>query len=255
MKEMSKQEQTLVGLTPSQDPDDHFTSVTYDKGRFFLEWMEQRVGRTAFDQFLNKYFDHYAFKSIQTTDFLDFLSQHLLQKHADKVTMSEVKTWLFEPGIPEFFVPPTTQKFVKIDATVKAWEQGEIPASQINSTQWTTQEWLHFLRALPDQMSQQQLHNLDEKFDFTNRQNSEIAHDWLLISINNQYQAAYPRLIDYLNTIGRVKLIKPLYEAMMDHKEMHNFANQIYHKARSGYHNIATSQIDEIVKYDGSALQ
>ncbi len=255
MQDMSEQQQMLVGLTPSEDPDDHFTSVTYDKGRFFLEWMEQQVGRNAFDEFLNKYFNHFAFQSISTTDFLDFFSQHLLQDQSDKITMSQVKAWLFEPGIPEFFTPPTTERFAKIDTVVKAWQQGVIETDQINSQQWTTQEWLHFLRALPDQLSQQQLQSLDQTFGFTQRQNSEIAHDWLLISINNQYQAAYPRLIEYLNGIGRVKLIKPLYEAMMDHEDLHNFARQIYHKARPGYHNIATAQIDLIVKYNGSAMQ
>ncbi len=249
MAGMTEAEQMLVNLVPSADPDDHFSAVTYDKGRFFLEWMEQQVGKDAFDQFLNKYFNQYAFQSIQTSDFLDFLSKHLLADHADKITMGQVKNWLFEPGIPKFFTPPTTHKFTAIDAVVRNWVQGDVSAEQINTAQWTTQEWLHFLRALPEKMTNQQMNDLDNAFGFGKRQNSEIAHDWLLICINNQYQAAYPRLIDYLTSIGRVKLIKPLYEALMAHEDLHNLAKQIYHKARPGYHNIASAQIDLIVNH------
>ena len=103
MKNMPIRQQKLVHLEPDADPDNHFTSVTYDKGRFFLEWMEQQVGRDVFDAFLNNYFDHFAFKSIHTSEFIDYLSQHLLSQHADKISMDQVKTWLFEPGIPDFF--------------------------------------------------------------------------------------------------------------------------------------------------------
>lgn len=249
MKSMTNDEQKLINPIASADPDDYFTSVTYDKGRFFLEWIEQQVGRPVFDQFLNQYFDHYAFKSIQTKDFLNYLNQHLIAQHADKVSAKQIDEWLNQPGIPAFFTPPSTNRFNNIDRQVKAWTSGQLAVSQITSQNWTTQEWLHFLRALPKQMTHKQLEQLDKAFDFSNRKNSEIAHDWLLISINNEYQVAYGRLIEYLSNIGRVKLIKPLYEALMKNQGLHNFAMNVYLKARPGYHNIAIKQIDEIVGF------
>jgi aminopeptidase N len=250
MQELTTDQQKLVNPTPSADPDDFFSAVSYDKGRFFLEWMEQQVGREAFDQFLIQYFDHFAFQSIETSDFVTFLNQHLLTNHRDKISTNQIDTWLFQPGMPEFFTPPTTNRFKLIDQQVEAWNSGQLKTDEINSHNWTTQEWLHFLRALPKQMSPQHMQQLDQTFNFTTRQNSEIAHDWLLISINNQYQVAYARLIDYLSNIGRVKLIKPLYEALMKNSELHNLAMNIYLKSRPGYHNIAIKQIDTIVGYD-----
>ena len=250
MQDLTLEQQKLVNLTPSPDPDDFFSSVSYDKGRFFLEWMEQQVGRTAFDQFLNKYFDHFAFQSLKTEDFLLFLKHHLLQNHSTSINLDQVNSWLYEPGIPDFFTPPTTHRFQAIEEQVNAWTNGSLKANEITTETWTTQEWLHFLRSLPPQLNQHQLQTLDETFELTERQNSEVAHDWLLISIRNQYQSAYARLIDYLTSIGRVKLIKPLYEALMVNSELHNLAINIYRKARPGYHNIATSQIDKIVGFD-----
>lgn len=250
METMNPEQQKLVSNEPFDDPDEHFTAVTYDKGRFFLEWLEQQVGRDAFDHFLNSYFDHFAFQSIRTQDFLAYIQANLLAQHPDQVNMNQINSWLFEPSIPADFEPPTTNKFTTIDATVANWVAGQLPATEIQTKAWTTQEWLHFLRALPQALSHEQLRNLDQAFALTERQNSEIAHDWLLISIRNQYQEAYPRLITYLTQIGRVKLIKPLYEALMQQQATHELARQIYHQARSGYHNIATSQIDLIVGHE-----
>ena len=249
MNELSEDAQKLINPSKTNNPDDYFSGVSYDKGRFFLEWMEQQVGRPAFDEFLNGYFDHFAFQSITSSEFIEYLKAHLLSNHSSKINTAQVNTWLNEPGLPDFFKPPSTHRFTAIDQQVDAWLTGKVKASQIKTADWTTQEWLHFLRTLPEQLTTSQMQALDEAFVLTQRKNSEIAHDWLLISINNHYQAAYPRLIDYLSSIGRVKLIKPLYEALMKDPEMHNLAKNIYTKARPGYHNIATNQIDTIVGF------
>lgn len=251
MNELPADSQKLINPSKTSDPDDYFSAVSYDKGRFFLEWMEHQVGRADFDQFLNNYFNHFAFKSLKTTDFVKFLQQHLLNSQPDKITMRQVNTWLNEPGLPDFFVPPTTHKFDAVDTKVIAWLNNKISASDIDAENWTTTEWLHFLRALPEQLSISQLAELDDVFKFNAQKNSEISHDWLLISIRNNYQTAYPKLIEYLTSIGRTKLIKPLYEAMMKKPELHNLARNIYQKARPGYHNIASAQLDLIVS-DGS---
>jgi hypothetical protein len=78
--------------------------------------------------------------------------------------------------------------------------------------------------------------------------NAEIAHQWLLISIRNKYQPAYPRLEEYLTSIGRQKLIRPLYEELVKTPEGQKRALEIYQKARPGYHPIAVTAIDKIVK-------
>ena len=43
------------------------------------------------------------------------------------------------------------------------------------------------------------------------QENAEIARSWLLIGIRDSYQPSFVRLQDYLKTIRRGKLIKPLY--------------------------------------------
>ena len=48
----------LVG----RDPDAGMTTISYDKGHFFLRAIEEAAGRERWDRFLVDYFDKYAFQ-------------------------------------------------------------------------------------------------------------------------------------------------------------------------------------------------
>src|SRR3546814_20794022 len=56
---------------------DTLTAVAYDKGAWFLQFLEKRFGREEFDAFLRGYFDHFAFQSITTVQFIDYAKQNL----------------------------------------------------------------------------------------------------------------------------------------------------------------------------------
>jgi leukotriene-A4 hydrolase len=70
------------------------------------------------------------------------------------------------------------------------------------------------------------------------------------MAIRNKYQPAYLRLEEYLTSIGRQKLIKPLYEELVKTTDGRERALKIYRKARAGYHPIAVNAVDKIVKWD-----
>src|SRR5262249_14988422 len=118
----------------------------------------------------------------------------------------------------------------------------------LKGKEWSTREALTFRRFLPQQLTANQLKELDQAFGLTKIGNAEIAHQWLLISIRNNYETAYPRLQEYLTSIGRQKLIKPLYEELEKTPEGSKRALNIYAKARPGYHPIAQTSVDKIVK-------
>src|SRR4029077_4517258 len=56
-----------------RDPDDGVTNVPYEKGALLLRSLEEKFGRDKFDAFLRSYFDHFAFQSITTGIFADYL--------------------------------------------------------------------------------------------------------------------------------------------------------------------------------------
>ncbi|HZN10864.1 MAG TPA: leukotriene A4 hydrolase C-terminal domain-containing protein, partial [Blastocatellia bacterium] len=194
------------------------------------------------------YFDHFAFQSITTADFLAYLKANLLDKDPQAAARVPVEEWVERPGLPAGAPRPQSDAFAKVEAQAKAWLGGGTPAKQLATAGWTTQEWLHFLKSLPPQLSREQMAELDEAFSLTRSGNSEVAHQWLLMAIRNNYAPAYPRLEEYLTTIGRRKLIKPLYEELVKTPAGRERVLKIYEKARPGYHPIAVATIDEIVK-------
>ncbi len=230
-----------------RDPDDAFTQIPYIKGALFVTWLGSRFGVDVVDQFLHDYFDHFQFQSIATEQFRSFLETKLLPRKPGAVTAAELDEWMFAPGLPKNAVLPVSDAFDTVDTLRKDWLAGQVAAADLPAKQWTTHEWVHFLDGFPPTSPAAKLTELDVAFDVTNVGNSEIAFSWLRIAIRNDYAPAYPRLANYLTTIGRRKLIKPLYEDLMKTPAGAARARAIYAGARPNYHPIAATSIDAIV--------
>jgi leukotriene-A4 hydrolase len=229
-------EQIMAIDLRGRDPDDVFSNIPYEKGALFLRELEHRVGRKNFDQFLLSYFEKFAFKSITTDQFVSYLEQTLLKDHSDKLSIARIEQWIFQPGIPEGAPVPESDAFSIVDQARDAWLAGKIQADEINSEKWVVHQWLYFLNNMPEILSQEQLADLDKAFALTNSKNNEIAHSWLLISVTNWYQPAFNRLHDYLTSIGRNKLVKPLYKALSQTEEGKVMAQKAFSEAKASYH-------------------
>jgi len=225
MAGLREQDRILHIDLAGRDPDDGCTLVPYEKGALLLGTIEQAVGRERFDAFLRAYFDHFAFRSITTADFLDYVRREL----PNDVPLDE---WIFRPGIPEGAAEPHSDAFERVES---GW-----PA---DTGAWSTHEWLHFLRSQnPPDMAR-----LDREFHFTESGNSEILHQWLWMAVKAGYQPAYPKVGQFLKSVGRRKFLKPIYSELMKTPEGQARARAIYAEARPGYHPIAQATIDGIV--------
>lgn len=219
-----------------RNPDDVFSNIPYEKGALFLREIEQKIGRENFDAFLMQYFKDFAFKSITTDTFIAYLDKTLLKQYPNELDAERIHTWIFEPGIPEGAPHPESDAFSKIDETRSAWLSGGIKAADIETAQWTVHEWLYFLNNMPESLSEAQLLELDSAFSLTSTKNNEIAHSWLMIAVENNYQPAFERLYSYLVSIGRNKLVKPLYRELSKTPEGKAFAKRAFEEAKPGYH-------------------
>ena len=234
-----------------RDPDDGFTDVPYEKGALFLLHLEQTFGRDRFDQFLRGYFDHFAFQSITTQQFLDYLKTNLLDKHPELAARVPIDEWVYKPATPTSAPKPTSPAFAQVAEQAQRWVSGDLPAAQIPVKAWSTQEWLHFLKSLPEKIARNKMDELDQAFKLTHSGNSEIAFQWLMMAIHNAYDPAFTRVEEFLTSIGRRKFIKPLYEELAKTPDGLAMATKIYRRARPTYHPIAVTSIDEVLKWNG----
>ncbi|MCB0787069.1 MAG: aminopeptidase, partial [Flavobacteriales bacterium] len=98
-----------------------------------------------------------------TEAFLAYLDEELLQPEQVKI---DVDKWVYQAGLPDDLVVPTSDAFAKVEAELARWTSGT-PATELDIKGWTTFQWMHFLRHLPDPMTHEQLADLDEAFGFT----------------------------------------------------------------------------------------
>lgn len=230
-----------------RNPDDGMTDVAYEKGYFFLRTLEASVGRERFDAFLNSHFNRHAFKSISTEDFLSALKSDLLGGSEEQYKALEIEKWVYEPGLPNNCVKIESNKFAQVDAQREAW-LGGTPIEAVDTANWSTHQWLHFLRNMPGELSQEQLQTLDKAYAFTETGNSEIAAEWYVLAIENGYTEADPAIEAFLIRVGRRKFLSPIYEALVDADPSMKKAREIYTQARPNYHAVSIQTLDKLLK-------
>ena len=226
-----------------RDADDGMNDIAYEKGCLFLTSIEKKVGRTAFDAFVKSYFKEYAFSSISTEDFVKYLQKRL--KLSEGVDL-QINDWIYTAGIPSQTEAPVSMRFKQVDAVLASWTSGSVPAVGLVVDEWTTHEWLQFIRHLPPTLSQEQMKELDATFGFTRSGNSEIQFAWFIAVIPNQYLASDNALEKFLLKVGRRKFVLPLYSAMLKEDRLSAEAKEIYSVARSGYHAVTVQTLDEL---------
>lgn len=231
-----------------RDPDDAFSGVPYTKGQLFLMYLEQRFGRDKFDPFVRQYFADHAFQSINTQRFVTYLDTNLLQKHPGVVSLEQAKAWIYQPGLPAGSPQPQSDAFNQVQQHASSWLAGSTELSVLPTTSWTVHEWLYFINNLPLNISAAQMAELDNRFTLTTSANSEIAHAWYLLALKTGYQQIMPQLEQYLISIGRRKLIIPLYKQLATTPEGLAFARAVYQQARPGYHPLAQGSVDALLQ-------
>lgn len=223
-----------------RDPDEGLSDIAYEKGYLFLTDLERQVGREKFDGFLKRYFDDNAFGTMTTEKFLARVEGELGPNLG-------VERWVYAAGLPDGFRPPVSERFKKVDQARLAFLSGH-SADALDTKEWTSHEWIHFLRYLPESLTLSQVKALDDTFGFTKSDNSEILFQWLMVSVKHRYEPAYPALEEFLVTVGRRKFLEPLYAELAKTPEGSARARAIYAKARPNYHSVTVGTVDEILK-------
>ena len=235
-----KDQHLYIDLT-GRDPDEA-PGIVYEKGALFLRLLEETAGRERWDAFLRKYFDTFAFKTMNTVTFEKYLREQL----PEVVQKVDINQWIHGPGLPANMPQPRSQAFATVEAQAKAYaEGGSVDALTLDK--WSSHERVHFIQSLPN-LTPERMAMLDGRFDLSESGNNEVLSAWLEKSIDSKYKAAYPAIERFLTTQGRRKYLRPLYEKLAKNPEDLAFARKIYQNARPTYHPVSQSTIDEILK-------
>lgn len=226
-----------------RNPDDGMTDIAYEKGAHFLLMLEQLAGREKFDAFLRKYFDDHKFQSMTTDAFITYLKTNLLEPNQINVNLDE---WIYGPGLPENCPVTVSERFREIDADVQSYLKAGDPSS-FDPKEWSTHEWLHFIRALPKTINPDWLRNLDTKYALKSSGNSEIQAAWYELGILAGYgKDILPEVRAFLVEVGRRKFLTPIYTALIQ-SGMKAEAQSIFDEAKANYHSVSSNTIQGLL--------
>ncbi|MGQ0429420.1 MAG: leukotriene A4 hydrolase C-terminal domain-containing protein [Gammaproteobacteria bacterium] len=230
-----------------RDPDEGVSDVAYEKGRWFLGFLETRFGRPAFDAFLREYFDAHAFQSITTEGFRARLLAHLEKPGAPAITVAEIDAWLHGPGLPATMPEVPQGVFDGVDRAAAEWRAGRMTVAQLPVKDWVPQEWVRFLDGQPAELEDAKLAELRRQFKLGAAGNAEIALAWLRLVVKTSYEPGYPDLERFLTSTGRYKLVVTLFRDLARSEESLTLGRDIYAKARPGYHATIRQAVERLL--------
>ena len=238
--------QALAPRLDAGDPDDVQGTIHYHKGQRFLEYLEQSFGRDRFDKFLQSYFDDFAFKTITTEVFLDYLDVKLLRATPGIVSRKQVEYWLYQPGLPDDAPIPRSTTLEYAQSLANAWAIDEADLDDIPVDEWSPQALIHFINSLPANLDPNRLRALDDYLGLSQTTNAEIGRTWFIQVATRRYEAAYPQMTAYLNRYGRTRLLSSIYRALAENGHDLELARSIFEDARHAYHPLTVSSIQSI---------
>jgi aminopeptidase N len=223
-------------------PDDVYSIVPYEKGARFLALLERLAGRDRFDAFIRRYIERYRFSSITTEEFVTFLDQEL-PGVADE---AQVNSWVYEPGMPDNAPRFESSRLEALIALGGGFEAGQRPGAD-EIAAWSPAEMLVYLQHVPRPLSAEECAWLDEHLALMGRGNYELLVEWLTIAAASDYEPAFERIREVLVEVGRMKYVRPLYEALGGHPRTRALAREIYRQAAPGYHELSRRAAEDVM--------
>lgn len=224
------------------DPDDAFSSVPYEKGSRFAVVLERAAGEAAFDRFIQAYMRRFRFQSITTEQFCAFVEETFPGLLA-KVGADE---WLNKPGLPKDAPRFVSRRLEDLTALARAWTEGKRPDPAAMKA-WSPAELLIYLQKLPRVLSGEDCARLDADLGLTARGNHEILTQWLCIAAASGYAPAFPRVRTLLSTVGRMKYVRPLYQALGKTPEGRALAREVFAAAAPTYHALTRRAAESVM--------
>ncbi|XP_044744226.1 leukotriene A-4 hydrolase [Coccinella septempunctata] len=202
-------------------PDDAFSTVPYEKGQTFLRYLEEAVGGpSVFEPFLRKYFDAYKFKSVDTTDFKTFFIKEFCPcGKENKVKQIDWDLWLYGAGMPPHipdYDRTVGEVSVRLCSRLSAWNETAEPPplTAEDAKSMSASQTIYFLQLVLDEPSVWsiiKLKELERLFSLGKCKNSEIKLRWLRICMKARWEEKIPVVLQWLNEVGRMKYVRPLY--------------------------------------------
>ena len=213
------------------DPDDAFSGIPYEKGARFVVALERAAGEEAFDGFVRAYMKRFRFQSITTETFCAFVEESF----PGLLARVDADAWLHKPGLPANAPRFVSARKDELAALAAGWKGGARPDA-VAAAAWSADELVIYLQNLPAGLSVSDCSWLDGTLGLTAAGNYEVLVDWLCLALPAGYAPARERAAKVLAEVGRMKYVRPLYQALGKTAEGRELGRKIFAAAAPSYH-------------------
>jgi len=239
---------TCLKLPAERDADSFTTIIPYFKGNFFLQECEYAVGRERFDAFIQTYMGSFQFQSLTTEAFIDFLKSELPEVF-EKVN---VHKWIYEPGLPaaEAWHRPQSHLYDEVQQALDNYQQGIKPTEE-QVQGWHRIQIFSFLQGLPHKIPVEDCSYFEQILELEKRNDAGHFSFFYSRCVASGYQAAYPRIEQFLGKIGRMLYILPIVRAMIETEWSRDLVRPLFERVRDRHHQITVRALEVLLKKAG----
>ena len=211
-----------------------FTIIWYQKGAAFLETLEDRMGRAAFDAAITRYEEHHPFRWVDDVELKDALP-------AD--SSLQLDAWLYGTGLPSNVPPkPNSSLAGRVAAQANAFRNGT-PAPQLDRAGWTEIESRYFLQLIQD-LTVARFAEIDSAFGFSAM---NVPPQLWLVAAAKVLDPPSRTLLDRYLALGTTASL-PVWSALSQSTAGRTYGIEEFNRVRERYETSAASSIAAMLK-------
>lgn len=248
--EIEPENTCLVLSNGDGDPDDSYSTVSYEKGFTFLLYLERLFGTPEFEKFFQAYVARFASKTLTSNDFKDFFLQHF--EGSSKLEEIDWDVWYYAQGMPPI-LPPLDQSMAKASTDLAdVWcnfdREATSPPSTNEMHSWASGQITCFLDSLQLKTADRALkvstlESMNALYKLAESRNSEILFRYCQLAIASEDESIVPVVVHFITSQGRMKFIRPLYKSLYRSKMGKDIAVSTFLAHKDIYHPIASKMI------------
>uniref|UniRef100_A0A914UIT3 Peptidase M1 leukotriene A4 hydrolase/aminopeptidase C-terminal domain-containing protein n=1 Tax=Plectus sambesii TaxID=2011161 RepID=A0A914UIT3_9BILA len=227
------------------DPKDAFSFVPYEKGHTFLFYLEEKLGGAAvFDPFLRAYIQHFIYQTIDTEQWKEFFFEYFKDKQ-DVLNTIDFDSWLNKPGMPPVKPNYDNSLAAKCIELRNAWlNANETDVDKLDGkafegfTPMQKIEFFNLLSKTPEPLPHYKLERVESVYKIAENNNCEIIVHWIQLCIRARWPKIIDRAIEFVSTIGRLKLCRPVYRDLLAWDATADLVKETYMKNKKFMHPI-----------------
>ncbi|KAF2663974.1 putative leukotriene A-4 hydrolase like protein [Microthyrium microscopicum] len=241
----------LVLNLDSKDPDDAFSSIPYEKGYVFIDYLEKLVSREKWDKFIPHYFGTWKLKSLDSFEFkatlLDFFASD--SEATNLLNSVAWDDWFYKPGFPP--KPNYDDTLVKgCYALAEKWHARSSQSFTPNSSDidgWTANQSVVFLEKIQSYpappIPKEDVVLLGDTYGYAKSSNVELVSRYFAVGLMAKEESVYKPTGELLGTVGRMKFVRPLFRLL--EKCDRKYAIEVFEKNKNFYHPICRAMVEK----------